>query len=235
MRARRARRRRQRHLADHGRDALLEREQFLAAERAHDLADAPRRRLREAPRGHRRDEVIGERARRREALLGVADERGGDGARDAGRQVFAERVEVPDRRVGDAVRERERVVRLEQALPGERLPHHDAEREDVAPLIERLPAKLLRREVRELALELAGLGLRGARDGAGDAEVRDARAPVEPDEHVVRRDVAVHEVERLALRILRAMGVLEPARGLHEDRQRDVERHRPGRRLRRVA
>ena len=60
-------------------------------------------------------------------------------------------------------------------------------------------ARLLGRHVRELALELPGARRRQARRGARDAEVGDARGAVDADQDVLRRDVAVDEVEQLVV------------------------------------
>ena len=64
--------------------------------------------------------------------------------------------------------------------------------------------RLLGRHVRELALELPGARRRQLARRARDAEVAEARAAVDADQHVLRRDVAVHDAERLAVVVLAA-------------------------------
>ena len=84
-----------------------------------------------------------------------------------------------------------------QAVADEQLPQHDDERVDVA-LLRRLAAQLLGRRVGELALERAlARDVRGHRR-LRDAEVEQARRAVGRDHHVLRRHVAMHDVERRA-------------------------------------
>src|SRR5262249_22892335 len=58
-----------------------------------------------------------------------------------------------------------------EALPGDRLPQHAAHAEDAGARVDGLPACLLGRDVGELALEHAALGVAGRAGGLGDAEV----------------------------------------------------------------
>src|SRR5262249_42172724 len=64
-----------------------------------------------------------------------------------------------DRVFAHRVEDQQLVVTLEQPLEDTELVEHDAEREDVAASIECFALTLLRRHVRELALELARRGL----------------------------------------------------------------------------
>jgi hypothetical protein len=57
---------------------------------------------------------------------------------------------------------------------------------------------LLWREVRQLALELASACLLQAPERFGDAKVEDARDAVATNQNVLRRYVAVDDLERLA-------------------------------------
>ncbi len=84
---------------------------------------------------------------------------------------------------------------LEESLVGEHFPQDGADREDVGPPIDHPAARLLRRHVGELALELTRARRREPRRRARDAEVRDARGAVDADEDVLRRHVAVNQVE----------------------------------------
>ncbi len=83
----------------------------------------------------------------------------GAGPRDVALLDLRERVEI--------------VFHAEEALAGGQLPEHDAEREDVGATVDRLAAHLLRRHVRELALERAGARVGHARAELRDAEVDD--------------------------------------------------------------
>ena len=77
------------------------------------------------------------------------------------------------------------------------LPEHDPKGKNVGAPIELLPAQLLGRHVRHLALELARVRRREPPGGLGDAEVDDLRVALVRDEQVVRRHVAVDEPEQL--------------------------------------
>ena len=61
----------------------------------------------------------------------------------------------------------------------------------------------------------------------GDAEVGEASHAVDADEDVVRRDVAMDEVERLALRAGELVSCVQSRQRVEEDPQREVERQRP--------
>ncbi len=115
----------------------------------------------------------------------------------------------------------------EQALPGEGLPRHDAEREDVRATIDVLGAQLLWRAIRELPLDLSGVGLRGTKERPRDAEVGDARASVDADEDVLRRDVAVDDLEGLAHGSDGVVSGVESLRGLSDELDAHGDRHRP--------
>src|SRR6185312_153837 len=102
-------------------------------------------------------------------------------------------------------------VALEEAPAREHLPENDAGREDVRPPVDVLvAARLLRRHVRELALELPGARRRELARGARHAEVAQARATVHADEDVLRRDVAMDDAERVAVVVLELVRRVEP-------------------------
>ncbi len=103
----------------------------------------------------------------------------------------------------------------EQALAREQLVKDDADREDVAALVDGQAAHLLRRHVAELPLQDAGLRGRGLARRLGNAEVDELDLPVVPDEHVLRRDVAMDEVQLAPLRVALVVGVVQPLADLH--------------------
>ena len=81
------------------------------------------------------------------------------------------------------------------ALAVEHLAHHRRRGEEIGPGIDGLPARLLRRHVRQLALD--AVAARGAVGGRlRDAEIRELHLAGAAEQHVVRRDVAVHEPSR---------------------------------------
>ena len=114
----------------------------------------------------------------------------------------------------------------EQPLAGEELVEHDADREDVAAPVDRQPAHLLGRHVAELALQDSGLGRRRLAGRLGDAEVDELDLALVADEHVLRRDVAVDEVQLAPLPVALVVRVVEPLADLHHDvtGQRDRQR-----------
>jgi len=77
--------------------------------------------------------------------------------------------------------------------------------------------RLLGRHIRELALELPRARGRQLARRARDAEVAEARAPVDSDEDVLRRDVAVDDAERLAVVVLELVGGVEPREHVDDD------------------
>ena len=94
-------------------------------------------------------------------------------------------------------------------LAGHRLGEHDAHRVDVGAAVRVHPGGLLRRHVRDLALEDTGLRLLGLVRRLGDAEIDDLHLAIVGEEHVLRVDVAVHDLERRAGVILQVVRVLE--------------------------
>ena len=116
---------------------------------------------------------------------------------------------------------------LEQPLPGAPAPTAGCPTaEDVGARVDRLAARLLGRHVRELALEQARLRLRGAERARrlGDAEVDQLDRAVVGDEHVLRRDVAVHEAERLAVGADARVRVVQPGQRVGDDAAGEPER-----------
>src|SRR5688572_30435049 len=127
--------------------------------------------------------------------------------------------------VADLLERREIGLALEQTLTGQTLVEHRADREDVAAPIERQAAHLLGRHVAELALEHAGHRARVARRRLRDAEVDDLDLALVRDEHVLRRAVAVHDLERTPERIALAVRVVETLEHLGDAEARHRDRH----------
>ena len=124
---------------------------------------------------------------------------------------------------------RERVevaVHPEEALAGGQLPKDDAQREDVGPAVDVFAGDLLGRHVRELALERAVARRGHARAELRDAEVHDLRRPVVRHEEVVRRHVAVDEIELLAILALQLVGSVQALGGVGDDAARNLGGHR---------
>jgi hypothetical protein len=107
----------------------------------------------------------------------------------------------------------------EQAAAGEQLGEHDADREQIRALIERVFDDLLGRHVAVLALERAGLGLVRALwiGGAGDAEIDELDVAARGQQHVGGRDVAVDDVDRLAVVVGEVVRVIEGVEHLVAD------------------
>ena len=117
--------------------------------------------------------------------------------------------------VAHLLERREVALADEQPLPRQQLVEHDADREDVAALVDRQAAHLLRRHVAELPLQDSGLGGRRLAGRLGDAEVDQLDLAVVPDEHVLGRDVAVDQVQLASLRVALVVRVVEPLAHLH--------------------
>ena len=132
-----------------------------------------------------------------EAVLGARREAGQDDALELGVDAG---IDVARPRHAALAHRAQRVevgqVR-EQAVAGDQLAQQDADREHVAARVDVAVARLLRRDVRELAAHAAVAGrLLGA---LGDAEVGELDLAAARQQHVRRRHVAVDEAERLAV------------------------------------
>ena len=141
------------------------------------------------------------------------------------------------RHVGHLRRARDRIVEdrahrgqlglaAEEPPAGQHLPEHDAQREHVGPVVDLLGRRLLGRHVFDLPLEAAGAGVRDAAERARDAEVDQLHRPLEREQHVLRRDVAVHDAQRAPVAVGERVRVAEAARRLRDDvgRQRGAGR-----------
>ncbi len=173
-------------------------------------------------------ERIGEEGGRREATRSLPIERAFedlfDPPRHRGLRVFQRR----DRLVEHLVERVGLAVALEESAPFERLPEDDAGSEHVSPAVDVLRgARLLGRHVRELALELTGAGRRELARCPRHAEIGEPRAAVDADEDVLRRDVAVHDAERLAVIVGQLVGGVQPREHVADDARRDAHGHAP--------
>ena len=136
---------------------------------------------------------------------------------DGGRRQDGRRQQLPH--LGDVV------ARLEQPPAGEHLVEHDSQREDVGARVEGADEDLFGRQVADLALDeaLLGLFLRELRC-ARDAEVQDLHRAGERQHDVRGRDVLVDDLQRLAVVAAQRVGVVEPHADLLGDVGRDVVR-----------
>ena len=107
----------------------------------------------------------------------------------------------------------------EHLPPGEQLPQDDPDRVQVGAPVERLALGLLRRHIANLAEHDARRGLLRLECRRRQAEVGQLHLAEIGEEHVGRRDVAVHQLERGE-----GVRVMEPARQL----SRHVDRHVDG-------
>ena len=144
------------------------------------------------------------------------------------------RVPLPDRRGPRHVALANELQRLviaggaEQPAPGGELVEENAGGEHVAAGVDLLTERLLGGHVRDFALDAAALGFL-ARDvhlGArlGDAEIDDLRVSRERDDHVLRRDVAMDDVQRGAVEALFLVRVGETLADADDDLDGVLER-----------
>jgi hypothetical protein len=125
--------------------------------------------------------------------------------------------------LGDILEQLRLVAALVEPTAREQLVEHHADREQIRARIDNLAAGLLGRQVAELAHRGARLDV-AVRLHVRDAEVAEDDAAVERQEHVVRRDVAMHEAERRARLAHRLVDGLEPLEQLVDDEHREVGR-----------
>src|SRR5204862_367532 len=102
------------------------------------------------------------------------------------------------------------------------LEEHGGQGEDVGALVDGPSPGLFGRHVLQLALERAGLRVRGLRGRLGDAEVAELDVAVLGDEDVLRRDVAVHQAEVAVLEVALAMCVVERRGDFRGDEERQL-------------
>lgn len=104
----------------------------------------------------------------------------------------------------------------------EELVEDDAERVDVAAVVEALAAGLFWAHVGEFSAELAGCGSDGLVGGDGDAEVDELGLAVARDEDVGGRDVAVDEAEASALLVAPVVDIGEAAADFGDDEEGEL-------------
>ena len=167
--------------------------------------------------GRRLDDGVGEGVGRGEALVGFSEEGSGDGLREARRHRPVDLPHVGDVAHDDAIQRLEVRFAAEKAVCGEHLPEHDPRREDVGAPVDEAALDLLGRHVRKLPLHLTGAGGGEPAGGAGDPEIDDPRHAVDPDEDVLRRHVAVHDVERAVEVVTQLVRGVEAHEGIDRD------------------
>ena len=175
----------------------------LGAEILHEPIAEPERARDQSGFSYVRLEVTEEGLRARVARVAIGRE---GAANDAKELVFmgkAARRKIRNFRPARLFEERRHSplpFRAVQATAREQLPQDDARREHVGARVERVTARLLGAHVPGLAADhVVGHGRRHV-VRAGDAEVAQLDLALEADEHVRRRDVAMHDAERLARR-----------------------------------
>ena len=164
-------------------------------------------------------------ARARPAQHRVARERAEEHAANVVGHARRRAVDRRDVRVANPHQDVELFAAAEERPQDEHLGQNDARGEEVAARVELAADDLLRRHVAQLAFELTGVGASLDLRRAGDAEVGELHRARPIDEHVAGRHVAMHERQRAALVVARAMGVVEGAKHRERDVQANVEGH----------
>ena len=145
----------------------------------------------EAGLAQHRFEIVGHRLAVRVALRSIALERPQHDRVQRRRDVGPQRRRRPHLHLEHVVQRLELALAAEQAAPGQHLPEHDAEPEQIDASVERFVLDPFRRDVRELALEKPLLGVLGVlAGGLGDAEVQQLHAARAQAHDVGRADVA---------------------------------------------
>jgi hypothetical protein len=166
---------------------------------------------------HRLQEVLAHLGRGRVALRGIASECAHADVLEDLRVALDLARRARDRVLGDRAHHLQLVGALEQAALRRQLVEHDAEREDVAASIERLAAALLGAHVGVLAFDLAARRLGEAMGSGRDAEVEQLDVTAVGHEHVLRRHVAVDELEVVACLVGELVGGVKPVADLRDD------------------
>src|SRR5262249_13449986 len=117
----------------------------------------------------------------------LAGELGGD---------FARRLDLE---LQDGAQVLPRRTEVDQTCSCDRLPEHDAGGVDVRPRGDLRSEQLLWPQVSDLSLHGSVLGRMHASGRLRDTEVRDLRNALKGHEDVLRRDITVDDVERLAV------------------------------------
>jgi hypothetical protein len=158
----------------------------------------------------------------RRALVGVALQGRQHDPLEPPREARHERARRRDGLLGDGPQHLDLILAPEQPLVGGQLVEQDAEAEHVAALVERPALALLRAHVGVLAGQHPGqaLGLPVAARRLGDPEVEHLHLAAEAHQDVLRADVAVDDLERHAVQVAHAVGVMQAQAGVHDHAQR---------------
>ena len=190
---------------------------------AHVLRDHARRRCRQRERFEGARETL----RRREAVRRVEGERTRQSCVELVRNVGAKRGQRRHRAREHALHRRRVGGLVEQAAACAELPEHDGERVDIGATRGRLTLIDLRRDVAELALDLAGGGdTSAARVALEDAEVGELREAVDADDHVLRRHITMNDAQKAAVVGAQLVRGVQTGERVLGDAQRDRDGHR---------
>ena len=160
---------------------------------------------------------LGELGRAREALVAGRREGLAHHAVDRRREARDERRRERGIAEEDAEQRVTLVLAVEGSHPGERFVEHHARGVHVGARVHRLTSELLRRHVRDFPFERAAPGDGDPPRCLGDPEVDHPAPPVDADEDVVRDDVAVDDLHRLAAEIDRVVRAVEPGERVEQD------------------
>ena len=112
--------------------------------------------------------------------------------------------------------------------PGERLKKANAQREDVQAMVGLTRRALLGRHVGELTLDHSGLSFVRAVVRFGNPEVEELHRAGISDHHIVRRHVAVNDIERFTMLVVRDVCVVKRPRHVDADADCDGQSHTSG-------
>jgi hypothetical protein len=130
-----------------------------------------------------------------------------------------------DRAVEDEVDEGRVRLGLEEPLPRQPFPQHHRRREDIGATIDRPAQHLLGGHVRELPSDLPFARRVDLPQRLCHPKIDDSGHAIDPDQDVVRRDVSMHDVEGLALIVLRLVRGVEPLEHAGHERRDEVHGH----------
>ena len=176
------------------------------------------------------EQVLVELARVGEAVVGLAREHLHDDLGERLRRALARQLERRVLARVHAARGLEHRRRRERVAAGEHLVEHRAEREQIAPAVDRLGLRLLGAHVRELSAHatcarVARLVVDDRVPGLGDAEVGDLHLALPREQNILRRDVAVDDAERPPVLVAATVRVIERLGDLGREEHRHAERH----------
>ena len=197
------------------------RELLLVLRPAHELGELRDERLRLGllERRERRRDV----ARRLKALIRLAREALLADGEEPGRQASRLAAQRLDVAVADREQHRELAAPGKHALADQHFAENRSEREKIGAMVEVFAGDLLRREIRELALEPAVRGSAFLLD-ARDAEVAELHLAAHRQVDVRGGHVAVHDAKRLAIFVGDRVDGGERFGDLSNDEERELER-----------